>query len=267
MNMALHGIENPNIRYKDSLAEEHAGEDEAYTLILANPPFAGSLDYESCAKDLLKIVKTKKTELLFLVLFLRLLKPGGARPSSFPKACCLDRLLRTKRCGAFSWKTKNSMQSFRCPPACSNPMPAYRPPFCFSLKPTPAARTTSGSTTCRPTASRLTISVCLFRMESMKTTTYLIFWRAGIKVGRSDQSANRAVVLCPKAGIAANGYDLSLNRYREVVQETTAYNPPEQILDELDGLETEIQQGLGRLRLMLREEDALLGISENEKTS
>src|SRR5579862_1162478 len=62
MNMALHGIENPNIRYKDSLAEEHAGEDERYTLILANPPFAGSLDYESCAKDLLKIVKTKKTE-------------------------------------------------------------------------------------------------------------------------------------------------------------------------------------------------------------
>src|SRR5437763_14369973 len=77
MNMLLHGIENPNIRYKDSLAEEHAGEEEQYTLIFANPPFAGSLDYENCAKDLLKIVKTKKTELLFLALFLTLLKPGG----------------------------------------------------------------------------------------------------------------------------------------------------------------------------------------------
>src|SRR5213593_4358691 len=77
MNMLLHGVENPDIRYRDSLAQDHAGEEEKYTLVLANPPFAGSLDYENTAKDLLQIVKTKKTELLFLALFLRLLKPGG----------------------------------------------------------------------------------------------------------------------------------------------------------------------------------------------
>jgi type I restriction enzyme M protein len=77
MNMLLHGVESPDIRYRDSLAQDHAGEDEKYTLVLANPPFAGSLDYENTAKDLLQIVKTKKTELLFLALFLRLLKPGG----------------------------------------------------------------------------------------------------------------------------------------------------------------------------------------------
>src|SRR5688572_15503772 len=77
MNMLLHGVESPDIRYRDSLAQDHAGEEEKYTLVLANPPFAGSLDYENTAKDLLQIVKTKKTELLFLALFLRLLKPGG----------------------------------------------------------------------------------------------------------------------------------------------------------------------------------------------
>src|SRR6185295_10404571 len=77
MNMLLHGVENPDIRYRDSLAQEHAGQDEKYTLVLANPPFAGSLDYENTAKDLQQVVKTKKTELLFLALFLRLLKPGG----------------------------------------------------------------------------------------------------------------------------------------------------------------------------------------------
>ena len=77
MNMLLHGVDNPDIRYRDSLAQDHAGDEEAYTLVLANPPFAGSLDYENTAKDLLAIVKTKKTELLFLALFLRLLKPGG----------------------------------------------------------------------------------------------------------------------------------------------------------------------------------------------
>ncbi len=77
MNMLLHGVENPAIRYRDSLAQDHSADEEVYTLVLANPPFAGSLDYENTAKDLLRIVKTKKTELLFLALFLRLLKPGG----------------------------------------------------------------------------------------------------------------------------------------------------------------------------------------------
>jgi hypothetical protein len=76
MNMLLHGIENPDVRYKDSLAK-NGGDADRYSLVLANPPFAGSLDYETTAKDLLKIVKTKKTELLFVALFLKLLKPGG----------------------------------------------------------------------------------------------------------------------------------------------------------------------------------------------
>lgn len=77
MNMALHGVDNPDIRYKDSLAQDHAEDEEKYSLILANPPFSGSLDYENTAKDLLTIVRTRKTELLFMALFLRLLKPGG----------------------------------------------------------------------------------------------------------------------------------------------------------------------------------------------
>lgn len=81
MNMLSHGVENPEICYRDSLAQDHAADAEKCSLVLANPPFAGSLDYEGTAKDLLRIVKTKKTELLFLALFLRLLKPG--RPRSF----------------------------------------------------------------------------------------------------------------------------------------------------------------------------------------
>ena len=77
MNMMLHGVEDPDIRYKDSLAQEHTGDAERYSLVLANPPFAGALDYETTAKDLIAIVKTKKTELLFMALFLKLLKAGG----------------------------------------------------------------------------------------------------------------------------------------------------------------------------------------------
>jgi type I restriction enzyme M protein len=77
MNMLLHEVEQPDIRYRDSLAANVADEADRYSLILANPPFAGSLDYETTAKDLLEVVRTKKTELLFLALFLRLLQSGG----------------------------------------------------------------------------------------------------------------------------------------------------------------------------------------------
>ena len=77
MNMLLHGVENPNINYRDSLSQDFALEEEKYSLILANPPFAGSIDLDSAAKDLLAVVNTKSTELLFLALFLKLLKPGG----------------------------------------------------------------------------------------------------------------------------------------------------------------------------------------------
>jgi type I restriction enzyme M protein len=77
MNMMLHGVEGAQIHYRDSLAEDHSDDAGNYSVVLANPPFAGSLDYEQCAKNLQQVVKTKKTELLFLALFLRLLKTGG----------------------------------------------------------------------------------------------------------------------------------------------------------------------------------------------
>lgn len=77
MNMVLHGVENADVAYRDSLAEEHGEDAGSYSLILANPPFAGSLDHDATAKDLQKMVKTKKTELLFIALFLRLLRTGG----------------------------------------------------------------------------------------------------------------------------------------------------------------------------------------------
>ena len=84
MNLMQHEIENPNISYKDSLSEDNK-DNGKYTLVLANPPFKGSIDSERTAKDLLAITnKTKKTELLFLALFLRILKIGGRCASIVP---------------------------------------------------------------------------------------------------------------------------------------------------------------------------------------
>jgi type I restriction enzyme M protein len=88
MNIALHGVDNPDIRYRDSLAKDHAGDEERYSLILVNPPFAGSLDYENTAKDLLAIV----TELLLLALLLRLLKPGGRAAVIVPDGVLFGKL-------------------------------------------------------------------------------------------------------------------------------------------------------------------------------
>ena len=107
MNMLLHGVENPDIVYRDSLSQDHAGEEEKYTLVMANPPFAGSLDYESCAKDLQQVVKTKKTELLFLALFLRLLKPGAERPSSSRMEFFSVQATRIRPCVECSSKSRN----------------------------------------------------------------------------------------------------------------------------------------------------------------
>lgn len=76
MNMMTHGVDNPDIDYRDSLSDQNQDRDK-YSLILANPPFKGSLDYDSVSADLLKVCKTKKTELLFLILFLKMLKIGG----------------------------------------------------------------------------------------------------------------------------------------------------------------------------------------------
>ena len=149
----------PDICCRDSLAEDHAGEEEKYTLVLANPPFAGSLDYETTAKDLQQIVKTKKTELLFLALFLRLLKPGGRAAVIVPDGVLFGssnahKELRSHagggaeaRCGDLAAR-----------PACSSPMPASRPRSCCSPRLTRAARTTSGSTMCRRMAGRWTTS-------------------------------------------------------------------------------------------------------------
>ncbi len=83
MNLMLHGVNNPVVEYRDSLSEDNTDKDR-YTLVLANPPFAGSLDYESVDKSLLTLAKTKKTELLFVSLFMRILQTGGRCASIVP---------------------------------------------------------------------------------------------------------------------------------------------------------------------------------------
>ena len=152
MNMLLHGVENPDIRYKDSLAQDHAGDDEHYTLVLANPPFAGSLDYENVAKDLQQIVKTKKTELLFLALFLRLLKPGGRAAVIVPDGVLFGSSKAHKELRRMLVEDQRLDGVVKLPSGVFRPMLASRPRSCSSPRRTPAARTSVVLRRSRPTA-------------------------------------------------------------------------------------------------------------------
>ena len=254
MNLALHGIENPNIRYKDALAEEHAGEDEAYTLILANPPFAGSLDYENCAKDLLKIVKTKKTELLFLALFLRLLKPGGRAAIIVPDGVLFGSSTAHKAL------RRLLVEDQKLDAVISMPSGVFKPYAGVSTAILLFTKTNSGGTDnvwfYDMQADGFSLDdkrtpLPLGRHETNNLPDILARWKN--RAGEEGRARTEQSFYVPKADIAAKGYDLSLNRYREVVQAAMAYDPPAQILDELDALESDIQEGLVRLRAMLQD--------------
>jgi type I restriction enzyme M protein len=294
MNMLLHGVENPDIRYRDSLAQDHAGEEEKYTLLLANPPFAGSLDYESCAKDLQAIVKTKKTELLFLALFLRLLKPGGRAAVIVPDGVLFGssnahKLLRQKL-----------IEEQKLDAVISLPGGVFKPYAGVSTAILLFTKTNSGGTdhvwfydvdadgwslddkrtpllpdeklgTVPRTAltaddhAKNNLPDILARWNALKvervvpnalSETAKTANTSALGTSRSTSELKRprtAQSFCvPKADLVAQGYDLSLNRYKEVIHEEVAHQSPNEILKALGKLEAEIQQGMKDLEGMLK---------------
>ena len=244
MNMLLHGVENPDIRYRDSLAQTDlaAAEDDAerYSLLLANPPFAGSLDYESTAKDLQQVVKTKKTELLFLALFLRLLQTGGRAAVIVPDGVMFgsSKAHKTLR--------RILVEEQKLDAIVSMPSGVFRPYAGVSTAILLFTKTNSGGT----------VDVWFYDMradgyslddkrtpqpDNSDLADIHARWRnrhAERKRARTDQS-----FLVPKAEIADNEYDFSINRYREVEYEVLEYDPPMVILKRLAALEDEIARG------------------------
>jgi len=267
MNLALHGVDNPDIRYRDSLAEDHAGDEEKYSLILANPPFAGSLDYENTAKDLLTIVKTKKTELLFLALFLRLLKPGGRAAIIVPDGVLFG------SSNAHKELRRLIVEEQKLDAVISLPSGAFKPYAGVSTAILLFTKTNSGGTDHvwfydmqadgwslddkrQPLLPEeklgSTPSVVLNEAEHAKNNLPDVLSR-WIKRDKSERKRARTEqsFCVPIADIAANGYDLSINRYKEVVHEEVEHLPPKEILAKLANLEEEIQRGMRELEGML----------------
>jgi type I restriction enzyme M protein len=268
MNMLLHGVENPDIRYRDSLAQGHAGEEERYSLVLANPPFAGSLDYENTAKDLQKIVKTKKTELLFLALFVRLLKPGGRAAVIVPDGVVFG------SSNAHKTLRKLLVEEQKLDAVISLPSGVFKPYAGVSTAILLFTKTNSGGTdnvwfydvqadgwslddkrTPFLSEDKLgPVSTTVLTAEEQAKNNLpdvLARWgaRAGGELNRSRMDQSFCV---PKVAIVTQGYDLSINRYKEVVHEDVEHRPPLEILAELVVLEAEIQDGMKQLEAMLR---------------
>jgi type I restriction enzyme M protein len=249
MNMLLHGVENPDIRYKDSLAESDEDDSEKYTLLLANPPFAGSLDYESTAKDLQRIVKTKKTELLFMALFLRMLQTGGRAAVIVPDGVLFG------SSNAHQQIRRILVEDQKLQAIISMPSGVFKPYAGVSTAILLFTKTNSGGT---DHVWFYDMQADGFSLDDKRTPQpdksdlpdILKRWKNLAKEksrARTDQS-----FLVPKAEIVANGYDLSLNRYKEVVHETVEHDSPKKILTRLAKLEDEIAKGRKELEELLR---------------
>jgi type I restriction enzyme M protein len=270
--MLLHGVENPDIRYRDSLAQDHAGEEEKYTLVLANPPFAGSLDYENCAKDLQQIVKTKKTELLFLALFLRLLKPGGRAAVIVPDGVLFG------SSNAHKTLRKILVEEQKLDAVISLPGGVFKPYAGVSTAILLFTKTNSGGTDhvwfydvdadgmslddkrtelLPPEKLGPVPQVALTTDDHLKNNLPDILARwTSRDTSEAERPRTAQSFRIPKSEIRNQNYDLSLNRYKEVVHAEVAHRPPGEILASLAELEKEIVTGTRELEAMLAKGDA-----------
>ncbi len=268
MNMLLHGVEHPVITYRDSLAEEHGSEEERYSLVLANPPFAGSLDYESCAKGLQQIVKTKKTELLFVALILRLLKPGGRAALIVPDGVLFG--------SSKAHKTLRQIlvEDQKLDAVISMPGGVFKPYAGVSTSILLFTKTNSGGTETvwfydmkkdgfslddrrkdeLPSEKLGAVpSEELTEEEHEKNNLPDIVKRwSEREVGEKDNERTAQSFSIPKADIVEQGYDLSLSRYKEIDYEEVVHRDPSEIIDDLKSIEAEIQQGMKELQEMLK---------------
>lgn len=268
MNMLLHGVENPEITYRDSLSQDYAVEEEKYSLILANPPFAGSLDFDSTAKDLLAVVKTKKTELLFMSLFLKLLKPGGRAAVIVPDGVLFGSSKAHKDI------RKILVEEQKLDAVISLPSGVFKPYAGVSTAILIFTKTNSGGTDNiwfydmqadgwslndqrQPLLDTdmlgVTPSTTLNADQHEKNNLPDVLKRWAQRDDAELKNPRTAQSFCvQKNEIVASGYDLSLNRYKETLHEQMEHVLPKQLISQLKQLEVEIQADLLELESMLK---------------
>ena len=246
MNMMLHGVEAPNITWMDSLSEDNTHREE-YSLILANPPFTGSLDKETVSKDLLNLASTSKTELLFMALFLTMLKTGGRCASIVPDGVLFGSSKAHKAI------RQEIVEFNRLEAVISMPSGVFKPYAGVSTAILVFTKTGHGGTD----------KVWFYDMKADGFS--LDDKRSPIEANDIPDIINRFNNLETEEGrerteqsffvskqeIAENNYDLSINKYKKVEYVPVEYPPTSEILDELDRLNKQVIEETKALRALL----------------
>ena len=270
MNMMTHGIDNPYIEYRDSLSDQN-GDRDKYTLVLANPPFKGSLDADTVSADLLKVCKTKKTELLFLALFLRMLKVGGRCACIVPDGVLFGSSTAHKAI------RKEIIENNRLEAIISMPSGVFKPYAGVSTAVMVFTKTGHGGTDKvwfydmkadgfslddkRTAVAENDIPDIIARFRSFQPNAGDDAHIDPKAVGADDSvrppydelnnPRTAQSFFVPKAEIAANDYDLSINKYKKTEYKPVEYPSTQEILTDLHELEMEISKGLDELEEML----------------
>lgn len=247
MNLMLHDINNPDVAFRDSLSTDNTDVDR-YSLILANPPFAGNLDYEAVAKSLLAIAKTKKTELLFLSLFLRTLAVGGRCASIVP-----DGVL-TGTSNAHKAIRKAIVDGNRLEAVISMPSGVFQPYSGVSTAILIFTKTGAGGT------DRVWFydmkadgySLDQKRTEVAESDIPDIIARFHALDGEAERTRTDQSFLVPVDEIREHDFDLAFNTYKETIREVVEYEAPEVLIDRASDLATRITDGIAALKTLIK---------------
>ena len=248
MNLMLHGVDAPDVRYLDSISKNNTVSGK-YDAILANPPFTGSVDVEDIDKSLRAIVDSKQTELLFVALFLRMLKMGGRCACIVPNG-----VLFRSNSKAYEQLRRELVENQKLEAVIYMPSGVFKPYSGVSTAILVFTKTDAGGTN----------DVWLYNMEgdgyTLDDKRNLdekhddipdILRRWGSLDSERERSRTEKSFLVPKSEIVENGYDLSFNKYTETVYERVEYPPTEEILADLDDLNRQMAESLSKLRRML----------------
>lgn len=247
MNMMSHGLQNPHIEYQDSLSEDASNLKDFCTCVIANPPFKGSVNEDTIAKNIISEVNTKKTELLFLALMIRLLKTGG-------RACVIvpDGVLFGTSNAHLSIR-KKLIDEQQLQAVISMPSGVFKPYAGVSTAVLIFTKTNSGGTDkvwfYDMQNDGFTLNDNRTPIEDNDIPDIIKTYKNRFNEDNTDKKAKHFFVDVDE--IRKNNYDLSINKYKEVEYEQVQYDSPKTILAEIQTLETEVQQGLVELEAML----------------
>ena len=246
MNMMTHGVENPIIAYRDSLSDQNTDK-EKYTLILANPPFKGSLDYDIVSADLLKVCKTKKTELLFLALFVRMLKTGGRC------ACIVPDGVLFGSSNAHKAIRKEIIENNRLEAVISMPSGVFKPYAGVSTAILIFTKTGHGGT---DKVWFYDMKADGFSLDDKRSAIAEndipdIIARFHNLEGEAERQRTEQSFFVPKLEIVDNGYDLSINKYKKVEYVPVEYPSTQEIMADLREIEMKIAEEMEELTALL----------------